>query len=62
VVLAKQRPGQFTYASAGFGTGGHMASEMLKLAAGVDMLHVPYKGASPAWRRPKRATLRYLSV
>jgi tripartite-type tricarboxylate transporter receptor subunit TctC len=48
VALAKQRPGQLTYASAGFGTGGHMASEMLKLAAGIDMLHVPYKGAGPA--------------
>lgn len=48
VALAKQKPVQLTYGSAGFGTGGHMASEMLKLAAGIDMIHVPYKGAGPA--------------
>lgn len=48
VALAKQRPGQLSYGFAGFGSTGHMASEMLKLAAGIDMLQVPYKGAGPA--------------
>ena len=48
VALAKQRPGQLTYASNGNGTNSHLAGEMLKSAAGIDMLHVPYKGAAPA--------------
>jgi tripartite-type tricarboxylate transporter receptor subunit TctC len=48
VALAKQRPGQLTYASNGTGTNSHLAGEMLKNAAGIDMLHVPYKGAAPA--------------
>ncbi|MEY3776732.1 MAG: hypothetical protein RIR83_756, partial [Pseudomonadota bacterium] len=37
-----------SYGSAGFGTGGHMASEMLKIVTGVDLIHIPYKGAGPA--------------
>ena len=45
---AKAAPTKFNYASAGFGTGGHMASEMLKVVAGIDLVHVPYKGAGPA--------------
>jgi tripartite-type tricarboxylate transporter receptor subunit TctC len=48
VALAKQRPGQVTYASNGNGTNSHLAGEMLKSAAGIDLLHVPYKGAAPA--------------
>jgi tripartite-type tricarboxylate transporter receptor subunit TctC len=48
IALAKQRPGQLTYASNGNGTNSHLAGEMLKSAAGIDMLHVPYKGAAPA--------------
>ena len=48
VALAKSSPGKLSYASAGFGTGGHMASEMLKVVAGIDLVHVPYKGAGPA--------------
>jgi tripartite-type tricarboxylate transporter receptor subunit TctC len=48
VALAKQRPGQLTYASNGEGTNSHLAGEMLKAAAGIDLLHVPYKGAAPA--------------
>ena len=45
---AKAQPGKLTYASAGSGTSGHLASEMLKSAAGIDVLHVPYKGGAPA--------------
>ena len=48
VALAKQRPGELTYASNGTGTNSHLAGEILKQAAGIDLLHVPYKGAAPA--------------
>ncbi|MGE5465738.1 MAG: tripartite tricarboxylate transporter substrate binding protein [Methanocella sp.] len=44
VALAKSKPGQLSYASAGAGTGTHLAAEMFKLMAGVDLVHVPYKG------------------
>ena len=47
VQLLKAKPGAMSYASAGNGTAPHIAGEMFKLAAGVDMLHVPYKGSSP---------------
>ena len=42
--IAKSRPGQMSYASAGAGTGTHLAGEMFKLATGADVIHVPYKG------------------
>ena len=48
IALAKSRPGALTYASTGNGTSPHMMMEMLKTMAGVNMVHVPYKGASPA--------------
>lgn len=48
VELARSRPGQLNYASAGNGTPPHLAGEMLKMMAGVNMTHVPYKGAAPA--------------
>lgn len=48
IALARQRPGQVTYASNGNGTNSHLAGEMLKAAARIDLLHVPYKGAAPA--------------
>ena len=47
VALLKAKPGAYSYASAGNGTGPHIAGEMFKLATGVDILHVPYKGSSP---------------
>ena len=46
--LAKSRPGQLNFASGGMGTGNHLSGELFKLAAGVDLVHVPYKGASLA--------------
>lgn len=46
--LAKARPGDITYSSPGNGTPLHLATELLKVSAGIDMRHVPYKGASPA--------------
>ena len=48
VALAKAQPGKLAYASFGNGTTAHLAGEMFKLVAGVDILHVPYKGSSPA--------------
>lgn len=47
VDLAKSRPGKLNFASGGNGTGIHMAGELLNLAAGVRIVHVPYKGAGP---------------
>ena len=44
IALAKARPNQISYASAGTGATGHMAAELLSRAAGLKMLHVPYKG------------------
>jgi tripartite-type tricarboxylate transporter receptor subunit TctC len=48
IALAKSRPGAFNYSSAGIGTTPHMAGELLKTQAGVDIVHVPYKGGSAA--------------
>jgi len=48
VAYAKANPGKLTYASFGTGTTSHMAGEMLKSIAGIDILHVPYKGAGEA--------------
>jgi tripartite-type tricarboxylate transporter receptor subunit TctC len=47
VALAKAKPGQFYYGSAGNGSAGHLAMEYLKLVSGMDLLHVPYKGTGP---------------
>ena len=48
IALAKQRPGQLTYASNGNATNSHLAGEMLKTMAHIDLVHVPYRGAAPA--------------
>ena len=48
IALAKTNPGQLTYASAGSGTAGHLAGELFKLLAKVDIVHIPYKGNVPA--------------
>ena len=48
VALAKQKPGKLTYASAGVGGAGHLAGELFKGRAGIEVLHVPYKGGGPA--------------
>ena len=46
--LAKQRPGQLSFSSGGVGSSSHLAGELLKVVAGIDMVHVPYKGMGPA--------------
>ncbi len=48
VALAKSQAGKLSYGSFGGGTTSHLAGEMFKLEAGVDILHVPYKGSAPA--------------
>ena len=48
VALARRQPGRLTFASGGNGSSNHLAGELLKLLAGIDMIHVPYKGAGPA--------------
>ncbi len=48
IALLKASPGKYSYGSSGTGTIVHLASEMLKQSAGVDALHVPYKGSNPA--------------
>lgn len=46
--LAKEKPGQLAIASYGQGTPSHLGIELLKVAAGIDVIHVPYKGSAPA--------------
>jgi len=48
IAMAKAEPGKLTYASAGNGSSGHLAGELLKSSAKIDVLHVPYKGGAPA--------------
>jgi tripartite-type tricarboxylate transporter receptor subunit TctC len=48
IAHAKANPGQLNMASAGNGTGPHMAGELFKMMAGLDMVHVPYRGSPPA--------------
>jgi tripartite-type tricarboxylate transporter receptor subunit TctC len=48
VALAKANPGKLTFASPGVGSQAHIAGEMLKSMAGIDVVHVPYKGIAPA--------------
>jgi tripartite-type tricarboxylate transporter receptor subunit TctC len=48
IAYAKANPGKISYASAGTGTSLHMAGELFKMMAGIDMVHVPYRGTAPA--------------
>jgi tripartite-type tricarboxylate transporter receptor subunit TctC len=48
IAAAKASPGKFSFASAGAGASTHMSAELFKAMAGVDLLHVPYKGSGPA--------------
>lgn len=48
IALSKARPGQLNYASAGRGSAIHLAMEVFERAAGIELVHIPYKGASPA--------------
>ena len=46
--MARKEPGKYTYASSGNGTSGHLGMEMLKMRAGIDLMHVPYNGGAAA--------------
>ena len=48
IALARQKPGQISYASAGNGTSNHLTVELLKVLADIDLVHIPYKGDTPA--------------
>ena len=48
IALARARPGELSYASGGNGTGPHLAAELVKIQAGIDLTHVPYRGTGPA--------------
>lgn len=48
IALARARPGQLAYASSGNGSGPHLGFELFRSSAGIDLVHVPYKGAGPA--------------
>ncbi|TMK15215.1 MAG: hypothetical protein E6G75_13490, partial [Alphaproteobacteria bacterium] len=49
IAYAKANPGKLNFASAGVGTAPHLAGEMIKLAAGIEMTHVPYRGIGAAY-------------
>ena len=48
IKLARDNPGKYTYGSSGIGGAGHLAGELLKMMAGIDIVHVPFKGGGPA--------------
>ncbi len=48
IALAKKRPGKITYGTAGAGTSSHLGTELLNSMAGIQLVHVPYKGSAPA--------------
>ncbi len=48
IALLKKNPGKFSYGSGGNGSSAHMSAELFKMMAGVDLVHIPYKGATPA--------------
>jgi tripartite-type tricarboxylate transporter receptor subunit TctC len=49
IALARKQPGKLTYASPGLGSSMHLAGELLKMEAGIDLLHVPFKGGAQAY-------------
>jgi tripartite-type tricarboxylate transporter receptor subunit TctC len=61
---AKANPGKLTFASPGQGSGAHLAGELLKADAGIDMLHVPYTGIAPAMNDVvgERVSLMFLGI
>jgi tripartite-type tricarboxylate transporter receptor subunit TctC len=62
VARAKAAPGSFNYSSPGAGTKSHLTGEQLKLRAGIEMVHVPYRGAGPAAMAVLEGTVQVGSV
>jgi len=59
IALAQEKPGQLNFGSAGVGTSSHFAAEQLRLAAGLDVVHVPYKGPPEALRDVMTGRIQY---
>jgi tripartite-type tricarboxylate transporter receptor subunit TctC len=59
IALAKQKPGQINFGSAGIGSATHMCSEQFKFAAGIDVVHVPYKGTPEALTDTMAGRIQY---
>jgi tripartite-type tricarboxylate transporter receptor subunit TctC len=62
VAAARSSPGKLTYATAGVGSSSHIAGEMFKQTAGIDVTHVPYKGASPAMMDLRGGRVTYMGT
>jgi tripartite-type tricarboxylate transporter receptor subunit TctC len=62
VALAKARPGQLSFGSSGHGASTHTAAELFRLAAGVDLLHVPYRGSGGAMADLMSGTIQMMLV
>ena len=62
IARAKAAPGTFNYASPGAGTKSHLTGELLKLRAGIEMQHVPFRGAGPAAQAVLASTVQVASV
>ena len=66
IALLRANPGKFNYASSGHGAAAHLAAELFKAEAKVDIVHVPYKGAAPALhrrdRRPRADDVRHRRI
>jgi tripartite-type tricarboxylate transporter receptor subunit TctC len=62
IAAAKSKPGTLTYASAGIGSSGHITGELFNQTAGVNITHVPYKGASPAMIDLRGGRVTYLAT
>lgn len=62
IAAAKKSAGALTFASAGIGSSGHISGELLNQAAGINITHVPYKGASPAMIDLRGGRVTYLST
>ena len=60
IALAKQKPGQITFGTSGVGSSTHFAAEQLKLAAGINVVHVPYKGPPEALLDTMTGRIQYL--
>src|SRR5204863_8372872 len=62
IALAKARPGKLTYASPGAGTPQHIAGEVLKRVAGIDIVHIPYRGANCTDVIGGRVTMTFMNA
>jgi len=60
IALVRKNPGKYSYASPGVGSSQHLAMELLKQRAGLDLLHVPFKGSSPAYPEVMSGRVEFL--